>query len=70
MTIISESTQLLEALRANDIEKVETVISNSDVKRELIKNFVTEHGKDELVKVLPEFKSQGLVTRLQELLDI
>lgn len=70
MTFIPVSTQLLQAIKSNNARKVEEVILNSDVKRELISNHILEHGKESLISLLPKFKSKGLVLNIQNQLNI
>ena len=70
MTFIPVKTQLLHAVESNNAHKVEELISNSDSKRELIKEHISINGEDSLINLLPQFKSKGLVLNIQDLLDI
>lgn len=70
MTFIPASTQLLQAIRTNNINKVEQVILNSDSRKELIKEHINEHGKEFLLSLLPQFKSKGLILNMKMLLNI
>ena len=70
MIFIPTSTQLLQAIKTNNVHKVEELISNSDSKRELITDHILSNGKDSLVTLLPQFRSKGLVLNIQTLLDI
>lgn len=70
MTFIPVSTQLLQAIKTNNANKAEELILNSDIKKELIKEYVSENGKDSLLNLLPQFRSKGLVLNIQTLLDI
>jgi|GEM_PF-1287456 len=70
MTFIPQSTQLLQAVKTNNIPKVEELILNSDSRKELIIEHINEHGKDFLVSILPQFRSKGLVLNIKTLLNI
>lgn len=70
MTFIPVATQLLHAVKTNNINKVEELILDSDSRKELIKEHINEHGKDFLINLLPHFKSKGLVLNIETLLNI
>lgn len=70
MTFIPLSTQLLQAVKADNAHKVEELIANSDSKRSLIKEHVSVNGEESLANLLPKFKSKGLVLNIQTLLNI
>lgn len=70
MTFIPTSVQLLQAVKTNDALKVEEVILNSDSKKELITEHILENGKEALLKLLPEFRSKGLVLNIKTLLNV
>ncbi|MGA1933442.1 hypothetical protein ACH5BF_12130 [Arcobacter sp. YIC-464] len=69
MTFIPVSTQLLQAVKSDNVMKVEELILNSDSKRELIKEHVSINGEESLLNLLPKFRSRGLVLNIQALLD-
>ncbi|QDF29757.1 hypothetical protein [Halarcobacter anaerophilus] len=70
MSFIPVSTQLLNAIKSNNVNEVEELILNSDSRKELIIEHISYHGKDFLVNLLPQFKSKGLVTNIKTLLNI
>ena len=70
MSFIPTSVQLLNAVKSNNANEVEKVIINSDSRKELIKDHIKEHGKDILIRLLPHFKSKGLVLNIKSLLNI
>lgn len=70
MTFIPLSSQLLQAVKSNNANKVEELISNSDSKRTLIKEHISINGEESLTKLLPKFKSKGLVLNIETLLNI
>ncbi|RXK03559.1 hypothetical protein [Halarcobacter bivalviorum] len=70
MTFIPVSTQFLQAIKASNATKVEELLLDSDTKRELIIEHIRENGKEFLEKLLPQFRSQGLVLNISNLLDI
>ncbi len=70
MTFIPVSIQLLQAVKSNNATKVEELILNSDTKRELILEHVSQNGEKSLASLLPKFRSKGLVLNIQTLLDI
>ncbi len=70
MTFIPISTELLQAVNSNNVTKVEELILNSDAKRELILEHISQNGEKSLTSLLPKFRSKGLVLNIQTLLDI
>lgn len=70
MSFIPVSTQLLVAVKENNVSKAEELILDSDLKRELILEHITEHGKDFLINLLPQFRSKGLVTNIKSILNL
>lgn len=70
MIFIPASKQLVQAIKSNDANKVEEIILNSDSKRELILDYVSVNDKESLITLLPQFKSKGLVSNIQNLLNI
>jgi len=70
MTFIPVSTQLLQAVKADNANKVEELISNSDTKRKLIEEHISINGQESLTNLLPKFRSKGLVLNIQTLLNI
>jgi len=70
MTFIPLPTQLLQAVKANDVNEVEQLILSSDSKKELIKEHVAINGEESLVNLLPLFRSKGLVLNIKTLLNI
>lgn len=70
MTFIPVSTQLLQAIKANNATKVEELLLDSDTKRELIIEHIRENGKESLVNLIPQFRSKGLILSISSLLDI
>lgn len=70
MTFIPVSTQLLKAVKSDNISEVEELISNSDTKADLIKEYIAKNGKESLTNLLPKFRSKGLVINIKALLDI
>ena len=70
MTFTPISTQLLQAVKTNNANKVEELISNSDIKKELIIEHISIHGKESLVNLLPQFISKGFVLNIKSLLNI
>jgi hypothetical protein len=70
MTFIPVSTQLLHAVKTNNITKVEELILDSDSRKELIIDHIQEHGKEFLISILPHFRSKGLVQNIKALLNI
>lgn len=70
MTFISTSTQLLRAIRNNNLIEVEELILNSDSRRELILEHITAHGEEYLINALPHFRSKGLALNIKALLNL
>lgn len=70
MTFIPVATQLLQAIKADNANKVEEVILNCDTRRDLITEHISLNGKEALVNLLPRFVSKGLVLNIKNLLDI
>jgi hypothetical protein len=70
MTFIPVATQLLQAVKANNAEKIEELILSSDSKNELITEYITINGEESLTNFLPQFRSKGLVINIQALLNI
>ena len=70
MTFIPVSTQLSQAIKADNAIKVEELIANSDSKRKLIQEHISLNGEESLINLLPEFKSKGLVLNIEGLLNI
>lgn len=70
MTLVPESTQLLQAILKKDVERVEELLLNSDTKNKLISEYTQENGSIHLIELLPYFKSKGLVSNIKILLDL
>ncbi|RXJ86610.1 hypothetical protein [Arcobacter sp. CECT 8985] len=70
MTFIPISIQLTQAIKSNNAQKVEELILNSDMRKELIKKYVSTNDIESLVNLLPKFKSKGLILNIKVLLDI
>lgn len=70
MTFIPVSTQLSQAIKADNAIKVEELIANSDSKRKLIEEHISVNGQESLTNLLPKFRSKGLVLNIQTLLNI
>lgn len=70
MTFIPVSTQLSQAIKADNAIKVEELIANSDSKRKLIEEHISINGQESLTNLLPKFRSKGLVLNIQTLLNI
>jgi len=70
MTFIPVPTQLLQAVKSNNANKVEEIILTSDSKNELITEHVAINGEESLTNLLPKFRSKGLVLNIQALLNI
>lgn len=70
MSFVPVSIEFFQAIKSNNAHKAEELILNSDSKRELINEYVTNNGKDSLINLLPMFKSRGLVLNINSLLDI
>ena len=70
MTFIPVSTQLSQAIKADNTIKVEELIANSDSKRKLIEEHISVNGQESLTNLLPKFRSKGLVLNIQTLLNI
>lgn len=70
MTFIPLSTQLLQAIKADNAHQVEELISNCDSKKSLIEEYVSINGHEALTSLLPKFRSKGLVLNIQTLLNI
>ena len=70
MTFVPVSIQLLQAVKTNNVNKVEELILSSDRRRDLIIEHISINGKESLVNLLPKFVSKGLVLNIKSLLDI
>lgn len=70
MTFVPVSIQLLQAVKTNNVNKVEELILSSDRRRDLIIEHISINGKESLVNLLPKFISKGLVLNIKSLLDI
>ena len=70
MTFIPASTQLLQAVKTNNVSRVEELILDSDTKRELIVNHINEHGKESLLNLIPQFRSKGLIVSIENIISI
>ena len=70
MTFVPVSIQLLQAVKTNNVNKVEELILSSDRRRDLIVEHISINGKESLVNLLPKFVSKGLVLNIKSLLDI
>lgn len=70
MTLIPVNTQISQALENNNIQKIEKLFLDSDIKKELILDFIDNYGKESLINLLPKFKSKGLVLNIKAILDM
>ncbi len=70
MTFIPASTQLLQAVKTNNISRVEELILDSDSKRELIVNHINEYGRESLLNLIPQFRSKGLIVSIENIINI
>lgn len=70
MTFIPLNTRLIQAIEEKNAQQVEKLILDCDYKSDLIKQYVREKGKSNLVSLLPQFKSKGLVLNIKDFLDI
>lgn len=70
MTLIPVNTQISQALETNNIQKIEKLFLDSDIKKELILDFIDNYGKESLINLLPKFKSKGLVLNIKAILEM
>lgn len=70
MSFIPVSLQLENAIKSNNVIKIEELILNCDTRKDLLSDLTLENGKETLVNLLPHFRSKGLVLNIKTLLNV
>ncbi len=70
MMLININKIFENAVLEDNIETLEKILSSSDSKKDLIEHFAQNNDLEVLRKILPKFRSKGLVQNLEDCCDL
>lgn len=70
MMLINVNKIFENAVLEDNIETLEKILSSSDSQKDLIEHFAQNNDLDVLRKILPKFRSKGLVQNMEDCCDL
>ena len=66
MMLININSIFKDAILEENVNTLEKILSSSDTRIDLIEEFSKHYDIDMLIKIIPKFKSKGLVSNIEE----